>query len=323
MRNFQAFAVLLDRRHEPDPANSGKLYQHWPCISAPEQVMNKLSLLKILVAAALIGVAAENAWSEEATPGVPATAAGQTATPETPAAPAGQTAAPETPAAPAGQTAAPGTGYVPVWYPPGPDQRGYAQPWSQPSQWPAPQPGYGQLPPYSPPYGQYRTGPGAQAVENALSARLKQTQEQLAAKMTELDTTKAQVAAKTSELETAREQLARLQTELQNATAALRKAQSDTINAGQQFDTTKAQVDTLRNILCELAARIEIRETALQNALQTTAAEPGDTDGAAAGKVGTATAEQAEPQFDPQCSQTTLPAITSGQRAKTIITPAR
>ena len=62
--------------------------------------MNKLSSINLLVAAALIGIAAESAWSEESTPGGAA--------------------------APAAQTVAPGTGYAPGWYPPRPNQGGYA-----------------------------------------------------------------------------------------------------------------------------------------------------------------------------------------------------
>ncbi len=245
--------------------------------------MNKLSPLNRLAVAALVAVATESAWPEEATPDVSA--------------------------APAGQTAAPETGYVPGWYPPYPNRGGYAQPWQQPSQWPAPPPAYNQSTPYYPPYGQYQTVPAA-PVENPLSAELKQTQEQLAAQAAELDRTK--------------EQLAKLQTELETATAALQKAQSDTVNAGVQVDTTMTQVDTLKHMLCELAARIEARSTALQNALQATDTEPDDPVSAAADEVDLEITEQAEDQTDPKCSQLTRhPAITSGQRAITVKTPAK
>jgi hypothetical protein len=247
--------------------NSGKLFSHWPSISNPEQVMNKLTHLRILVAAALIGIAAGNARSEEATPGL---------------------------------AAAPGTGYVPGWYPPRSDRRGYAQPWTPQPQQPAP--GYSQPPSYHPPYGPYRAEPAAPA-ENPLGAELKETQEQL--------------ATQTTQLETTREELARLQEKLQAATAALHKAQSDTINAGLQVDITGVEVDTLRNILCELAARIESRNNALQDSLKTAAPQADALDNA--GEVASQTAEQAEPQPDPQCSQLTPPpAITSGQRGVTI-----
>jgi len=242
--------------------------------------MKILSPVSLLVAAALIGITAESAWSEEATPGVSA--------------------------APAGQPAAPGTGHVPRAYHQRPNRGGYAQPWQQPSQWPAPPPGYNQTPPYYPPYGQYQAVPAAPA-ENTLSTTLKATQEQLAAKTTELDTRKAQ--------------LAKLQAELETAMVALQKAHSDTINAGIQVDTSMTQVDTLKNMLCELAARLKTLKTMLQNAQKTTAAAPDDPDSAAAGEVDAGATEQAELQTEPQCSlQTPSPAITSGQRAKTVIT---
>ncbi len=283
--------------------NSVKLHETRPRFDL-ENIVNIMLTIKVFAAAALIGAASQSARSEEATPTVPAVTADQTATP-------------------ANQTATPGTGHVPGWYPPTPDRRGYAQPWSQPSQWPAPPPGYGQLPPNSPPYGQYRTGPGV-PVESPLSATLKQTQDQLAAKSTALDTTREKLAAQTTELETTREQLTKLQTEFLAATTALQKAQSDTINTGRQVDTTMTQVDTFKKILCELAARIETRKTALQNALQTTAAKPVDPDSAAAGEDESETTGQAEPQTDLQCSQLTeSPAITSGQRGITVITQER
>jgi hypothetical protein len=243
--------------------------------------MNKLSFLNLLAAAALIGIATENAGSEEATPGVSA--------------------------APAGQTTAPDTGYVPGRYPPPANRGGYAQPWQPPSEWPAPPPGYKQTPPYYPPYGQYQVAPAAPA-EPPLSTTLKETQKQLASKTSELDTTRAQ--------------LVELQGKLQAATAALHKAQRDTINAGVQVDTTRAQVDTLRKILCELANRLEIRRTALQNAQPAPGAAPDEADNAAAGEIDSEATAQAEPETDLQCSQTTHPpAITSGQRAKTVINP--
>lgn len=245
--------------------------------------MHKVSHLHSLVAAALIGIAVGNAWSEEATPAEPA--------------------------APAGEAAAPVTGAVPGRYPPPPERRGYPQPGTQPSQWPAPPPAYSQPGPYTPPYGQYRAGPGTPA-ENPLSATLKQTQEQL--------------ATKTAELDAIRKQRARLQADLEVAMAALQKAQADTVNAGQQVDTSMAQVDTLKHILCELAARLEARNTTLQNTLQTPAAEPDDPDSAAAGEVETETADQAGPQTDRKCSRLSqYPAITSGQRGITVTPQAR
>jgi ribosomal protein L17 len=234
--------------------------------------------VNLLLAAALIAVAAETASSEDVTPDVSA--------------------------APAAQTAAPGAGQVPGWYPPRPYGGGYAQPWQQPSQWPATPRGEGQPRPDYPPYGEFRPADTAPAV-NPLSATLRQTQEQL--------------AAKTLELETTRTQLSTAQAKLQTATAALQKAQTDTLNAARQVDTTVAQVETLRHILCELTARLGARNAALRSALQTTVAEPDDPGSAAAGGAETATAEQAKPQIDLKCSQLSrYPAITSGQRGQTI-----
>lgn len=199
--------------------------------------MKKLSSIHLIVAAALIGIAVESAWSEEATPGGSA--------------------------APAGQTTAPGTGYVPGWYPPRPNRGGYTQPWQQPSQWPAPPPGYGQLRSYHPPYGQYRGVPAA-PVENPLSVKLKQTQEQLAAKSTELNTTN--------------EQLATLQTELQATREALQQAQSETTVASQQLSNAIEQTDTLKNALADLKVLLETQNTMMQNALQAAAVENDTTD---------------------------------------------
>jgi hypothetical protein len=194
--------------------------------------MKKLSSIYLIVAAAVIGSVAGSAWSEETTPDVPA--------------------------APAGQTAAPESGYVPGWYPPQPNRGGYAQPWQQPSQWPAPPPGYSRLRPYYPPYGQYRGVPAAPA-ENPLSVKLKQTQEQLAAKSTELDT--------------ANEQLATMQTELQATRAALQQAQSGTSVASQQLSKAMEQTDTLKNVLVDLKVLLETQDTMLQGAIQSATVE--------------------------------------------------
>ena len=192
--------------------------------------MKKLSSIKLIVAAAVIGSVAGSAWSEEATPDVPA--------------------------APAGQTAAPGTGYVPGWYPPRPNQGGYAQPWQQPSQWPAPAPGYRQSRPYYPPYGHYRGVPAA-PTENPLSFKLKQTQEQLAAKSTELNT--------------ANEQLSTSQAELQTTREALQQAQSGATVASQQLSNVMEQVDTLKNLLADLKVLLETQNTMMQSAIQAAA----------------------------------------------------
>ena len=113
--------------------------------------MNKLPSRKLLVAAALLSLTAESAWSEEAAPSEPAAPAAQTAWPEVASSP----------------------GYAPTSY-----QGGY-EPYWQPPPWPAPPPGYyGHYPPYYPPQPQYRSAPAAPA-ENPLSGKLKQTEEQL------------------------------------------------------------------------------------------------------------------------------------------------
>ena len=186
--------------------------------------MNKLSPRHLLVATALFGFAAESAWSEEATSSVPA--------------------------APAEQTTAPGAGDVP----------GYAPtPYWQPPPWPAPPPGYyGHFQPYYAPYPQHRSVPAA-PTENPLSAELKQTQDQL--------------AANTSELNTANEQLATLQAEQQATRAALQQAQSETALASEQLSVVMEQMDILNNILTELKARLDVQNNSLLGALPATAAE--------------------------------------------------
>lgn len=124
--------------------------------------MIKLTTFAALLAVALAGSLPGSAWAEEAPAyGSPA--------------PAGQMPAPARSGVPAG--------YVPAR--PG----GYAQPRQQAPRWPMPQQFYGQFPPPYPPGGQYRAlpAPPAMARENPLSAELKQTQAQLAAKSSELD----------------------------------------------------------------------------------------------------------------------------------------
>ena len=209
----------------------------------------------------------------------------------------------------AAEAAAPGTGYVPGWYPPSPGRGRYTQPWQPPTQWPAPQQGYSQPRPYHPLYGQYPATPTPAApAENPLSATLNQTREQLVAKSAELDTTL--------------EQLARVQDKLRVATAALQKAQADTVNAGIQVDDTMVQVDSLRKILCELAARIETRKAALHDALNPPEMQPDDRGSAADAESSPETGEQGVLQHHAECAQLTPPpAVTSGQRALTIEAP--
>jgi hypothetical protein len=210
--------------------------------------MNKLSPRNLLVAAALFGVSAESAWSEEAMPSVPAAATEQ--------------------------TASPGTDTVPENTPtPTPNRGGYAQPWQQPPQWhapPPPPPGYGHFRPYYPPYPQYRSVPAA-PTENPLSVKLKQTQEQLGVKNTELNTTN--------------EQMATLQAEQQTTRAALQQAQSETDAASQQLSTVMEQVDILKNVLTELKARLDAQNTKLLSALEADAAAENDNEDSADASV--------------------------------------
>jgi len=266
--------------------------------------MNKLSSFATLVTAALIGITAESAWSDEAPSNVPVK--------------------------PAAQTPAPTTGVAPGRRPP-PNPGGYTQTWQQPPQWPVPPRGYGQLPPHYPPHGQYRSVPAAAAV-NPLSTELKQTQEQLTAKSSELEqlrgklqdslaaeatlsdkiayctreqqTLRARVAELTktlntsnatleqqhqlinnhqthnqnltaerdqlhSELASRDEQLAALQSELQAATQALAQARSRASTAGEALSTARVQVGMYRDELTKLEAELERQEAHLQGGLQT------------------------------------------------------
>ena len=193
--------------------------------------MKKLSPRHIVVAAALFGLAAESAWSEEA--------------------------ASDTPPAPAEQTAVPAAGDQPG-YAPAPYPRAY-EPSRQPPPWPEPPPGYyGQFQPYYPPHPQYRSAPAAQR-ENPLSAELKQTQ--------------AQLAAKNTELNTALEQLATLQAEQQAIREVMQQAQAETAKASEQLSIVVEEMDILYEVLSELKARLDVQNTSLQGAVQAGAEE--------------------------------------------------
>jgi len=178
--------------------------------------MIKLSTHKLLVAAALFDIAAESAWSEEAAPSEPAAAAGQTASPVT----------------------ADVQGSAPA-----PNRRGYEQ-YRQPPQWHEPPPPprfYDRYRPYYPPYPQYRTAPAAPA-EDPLSAELKQSQ--------------AQLAAKSAEMNTASEQMATLQAEQQATREALQQAQSETAVVSEQLGVVTEQMGILNDVLNELDNRV-------------------------------------------------------------------
>ena len=118
--------------------------------------MNKLTTLVALVAVALIATLSESAWS------------GKTTFDES-TAPVEQMPAPTSPVVPGG----------------------YGQTWPQPPHWRAPQQIFGRMPPQYPPARQYQPFPPRPATapaarKNPLNAVLKQTQEQLSAKSSEL-----------------------------------------------------------------------------------------------------------------------------------------
>lgn len=228
--------------------------------------MNKLSPHHIIVAVALFGIAAESAWSEQATSTVPAV--------------------------PAEQTAPSGTGDVPG-YAPTPYWRGYEQRWQPPPRPEPPPRYYGHFDPYYPPYRQYRSVPEAPAV-NPLSVELKQTQEQLAAKDAELNTTNEQLtslqtdrqatvealqearallATKITELDTAREQLATLQAEQQAVRDVMQQAQGETAKASEQLSVVVEEMDILYEVLSKLKARLDLQKTSLQGAVEAGAEE--------------------------------------------------
>lgn len=190
--------------------------------------MKKLSSFNTLVAAVLIGIAADNAWPDDATP-----------------------------VGSAVQAPAAMPGFVPGGYPPPPAWGGYPQPRQQPSQWPVPSPGYGRLPPYYPPYGPYRAAPAAPGGKS-LSADLKQAREQLGAKSVELDLANAQLAALQADLQTARETLLHAQSEntLSSRQLATAVAQADTLRnvLAELTIRLESQQATLQNAVQTRAA---------------------------------------------------------------------
>ena len=224
--------------------------------------MNILSSFATLVSVTLIGIAAGSAWSGETTPNEPAK--------------------------PAVQTPGPTTGVAPGWYPPPPGQGGYPRPWQQPSQWPVP-------PPYPPP-GQYRVVPATAAV-NPLSAELKQTQEQLTAKNTELDIThtmleqlrgtlqrsvateralRKKVADITREQQALQARVIELTAVLNTTTAALEQQHQQSTNDQEQNRTLTAEHDRLRSNLAsqgEQLATVHAELEAATQALQQAQAE--------------------------------------------------
>lgn len=247
--------------------------------------MHRLSSRNLLVAAALFGIAAESAWAQEAASGVPVEAAAQPAAP----------AASEAPA-----------------YAPAPYQRGYEQYW-QPPPWPEPPPGYyGHYRPYYLPHRAYRAAPP----ENPLSAELKQTQEQLAAKDSELDTAneqltalqtdrqataealqqaQEQLAARNAELDALTTQLAGLQAEQAAIREVLQEAQGETAKASEQLSIVVEEMDILFNVLSELKARLDLQSTSLSGAVQAGAETENPGESAVEREAAEAEAPAAEP----------------------------
>ena len=224
--------------------------------------MNKLSAFAALATAALIGIAAEAAGPDEATP-------------------TGS-------AAPAVQTPVPVTGPAPGWFPPPPNGGGYAQSWQQPPQWPVPGATYGQWSPYYPRHGQYWAVP-ATPVVNPLSAELKQTQEQLTAKNTELDMAHAmleqlqgalqrsleaeqalreKVADITGKQQALQAHAAELTTKLNTATDSLNQNRQQITNDQQQNRMLTAARDRLRDDLASRDRQLATVQAELQAAMQ-------------------------------------------------------
>jgi len=208
-----------------------------------EQVMKIMSSIAALVTATSIGIATECAWSDQTTPGGSAV--------------------------PAVQTPALATNRAPGRYPPPPRRGGYAQRWQQPSQWSAPPAGYGQVRPYYQPQRQYRAVPAAPA-KNPVSAESKQTQEQLTAKSTELDTAhltleqlqlklqhsreaeralNEKVAAITGEQQALQAQVTELLAKLDTSNATLEQQSQQLTNDQQQNRTLTAEHERLRSDL--------------------------------------------------------------------------
>ena len=229
--------------------------------------MNTLSPGNLFVAAALFVIVAESAWAQET---VPATTAEQ--------------------------AASPGTGYAPYWQPPR---------WHEPPPPPPPPGFYDHYRPYYPPYTQYRAAPAAPVV-NPLKAELKQTQDQLAAKTTELDAANQQLgtlqteqqatkealqqarkklAVTITELDTTTEQLTSLQTEQQAMREIMHQAQAETAKASEQLSLVVEEMDILYEVLSNLKDRLDLQKTSLQGAAEAGAEENGLGDSAVEGEA--------------------------------------
>ncbi|MGB5540287.1 MAG: hypothetical protein WBO37_09390 [Gammaproteobacteria bacterium] len=263
--------------------------------------MYKSLSMNALVAAALIGIAVENAWSDQATPNgsvIPAT-----------------------------PTPAPVSGYQPGWYPPPP--------------WPMPPPAYGQQPPFYPPYGQYRAVPTAPAENplnaeleqtreqlaamaaelDTANATLEQSQlrlqlsleaertlnEKLAIISNEQQALQVYVTELTAERERQRDalasrdkQFAALQAEHQTAMKTLQQAQSGNMLSSQQLGSAMAQADSLKSMLSDLKTRLESQQTTLQNTGRSRTANHDSLTSKSASHDGHLTSSQAETPAAPQ-----------------------
>ncbi len=109
------------------------------------------------------------------------------------------------------------------------------------------------------------SAPAAPA-ENPLSVKLKQSQEQL--------------AAKTTELNTASEQLATLEAEQQAFREAMQHAQAETAKASEQLSVVIEEMDILYEVLSKLKARLDVQNTSLLGAVQAGAEENAQGDNA-------------------------------------------
>ncbi len=208
--------------------------------------MKLLSSIATVVIATSVGIATECVWSAEATPGEPAV--------------------------PALQTTAPATNPAPGRYPPPPRRGGYTQGWQQPSQWPAPPAGYGQVRPYYPQQRPYQAAPAAPA-KNPVRADIEQRQEQLPSKSTEVDTAHAileqlqlklqhsreaeralneKVAAITGEQQALQTQVTELMTKLDTSNTTLEQQRQQNARKQEQNRILTAEHERLRS---DLASR--------------------------------------------------------------------
>ncbi len=187
--------------------------------------MSKSTTLAALVATALIGSLPQTAWSEDPTSSEPV--------------------------APAEQTPAPDSGVAPGPSPyttPG----GYAQGWQQPPHWRAPQQPYGRFPPHYPQAGQYPAYPAAPATtrESPLKAELKQAQEELSAKSSELDEARGLLDQLRGELQDSQSVEARLTNDLEYSNReqhALRVRVTELLSTLNSARTTLEQQHQLIN----------------------------------------------------------------------------